>query len=83
MTLWYAQYADNNRKGWLSKPWDDGKSVKPFIPVLHQYTSNGQIKGYNGGSDLSLFYGNKLSWNKYAKKTAKTNFIGFFLTAKS
>lgn len=66
--LWYAQYANYNRKGWLKNPWDDGKSVKPFTPVLHQYTSNGRIKGYNGALDLSLFYGNKLAWNKYAKK---------------
>jgi len=66
--LWYAQYANYNRKGWLKNPWDDGKSVKPFTPVLHQYTSNGRIRGYNGALDLSLFYGNKLAWNKYAKK---------------
>ena len=64
--LWYAQYASNVNMGWISKPWDDGKSVKPFTPVLHQYTSHGKIKGYNGDLDLSLFYGNEQAWHKYA-----------------
>lgn len=65
--LWYAQYADNNNTGWLSDPWDDGKSTKPFNTVLHQYTGHGRIRGYNADLDLSLFYGDVTAWNKYAK----------------
>jgi len=64
--LWFAQYASNSNMGWTSKPWDDGKSVKPFTTVLQQYTSHGRIKGYNGDLDLSLFYGNEQAWLKYA-----------------
>lgn len=64
--LWVAQYADNNRTGWLSTPWDDGTSVKPFTLVLHQYTGNGRVGGYNGALDLSLFYGDANAWHKYA-----------------
>ena len=71
--LWFAQYADNNLTGWLNDPWDDGKSVKPFTLVLHQYTGHGRITGYNGYLDLSLFYGNVQAWNKYAKTEKSVN----------
>lgn len=67
--LWYAQYADNNQTGWLSNPWDDGKSVKPFIGVLHQYTGHGRINGYSGDLDLSLFYGDNQAWTKYTQSS--------------
>ena len=75
--LWFAQYADNNNTGWLSDPWDDGKSTKPFTTVLQQYTSHGRISGYNADLDLSLFYGTVNAWNKYAySKDNKTNETG-------
>ena len=64
--LWFAQYADNNATGWLTDPWTDKTSVKPFTPVMQQYTGHGRIKGYNGDIDLSLFYGDATAWNKYA-----------------
>ena len=74
--LWFAQYADNNNTGWLSDPWDDGKSTKPFTTVLQQYTSHGRIAGYNADLDLSLFYGNVNAWNKYANSKDKPNETG-------
>ena len=64
--LWYAQYADNNRVGWSNNPWSDNKSTAPFTVVMQQYTGHGRINGYNGDLDLSLFYGDKNTWQAYA-----------------
>lgn len=64
--LWFAQYASNASIGWTRSPWDDGRSVKPFTTVMQQYTSHGRIRGYHGDLDLTLFYGTKTAWRKYA-----------------
>ena len=64
--LWFAQYADNNRTGWTKTPWSDHKPTSPFNVVMDQYTSTGRIHGYNGNLDLSIFYGDKNTWNAYA-----------------
>lgn len=64
--LWFAQYADNNYTDWQSNPWSDNKSTAPFNVVMQQFTSHGRINGYSRDLDLSLFYGDTNSWNKYA-----------------
>ena len=81
--LWFAQYADNNATGWLNDPWTDNTSVKPFTPVMQQYTGHGRINGYNANIDLSLFYGDTNAWNKYAKSKGDTNKVNSedYLTA--
>lgn len=35
--------------------------------AMWQYTSNGRVYGWNGGVDLSEFYGDIDTWNRYAK----------------
>lgn len=63
---WIAQYANNNYTGWQNDPWTDSKPFAPFSVALYQYTSHGRINGYNGDLDLSIFYGDRNAWNKYA-----------------
>jgi len=65
-SLWFAQYADNNRTGWTTKPWTDSKHTTPFNVVMQQYTGHGRVRGYNGDLDLSIFYGDINTWNAYA-----------------
>lgn len=66
--LWLAQYASNNVvNGFQEHPWQQG-SVAPFNGfVMHQYTGNGRLKGYNGSLDLDLFNGSFSSWIELAK----------------
>lgn len=40
----------------------------PFV-VAWQYTSNGRVNGWNGAVDLSEFYGDYETYNKYARST--------------
>lgn len=70
---WVAQYADNNYTGWQTDPWTDNKPFAPFNVVLYQYTSHGRINGYNGDLDLSIFYGDRNAWNKYATVNKPVN----------
>lgn len=70
---WIAQYADNNYTGWQTDPWTDNKPFTPFNVVMYQYTSHGRINGYNGDLDLSLFYGDVNTWNKYISINKPTN----------
>lgn len=70
---WIAQYADENYTGWQSDPWTDNKPFAPFNVVLYQYTSHGRINGYNGNLDLSIFYGDRNAWNKYATVNKPVN----------
>lgn len=60
--LWLAQYANTNRTDYQADPWQSG-SVGAFGGyVMHQYTGNGRITGYNGNLDLNLFYGGAGDW---------------------
>lgn len=70
---WIAQYADNNYTGWQDDPWTDNKPFTPFNVALYQFTSHGRINGYNGDLDLSLFYGDINTWNRYASINKPTN----------
>ena len=40
----------------------------PFI-AMWQFTSQGQLEGWNGNLDLNVFYGDETAWDKYAGKT--------------
>lgn len=65
--LWVAQYGSYNPTGWETDPWTDNKGYGAFgSPTMFQYTSSGHIAGYNGNLDLSLFYGDKSAWQKFA-----------------
>ena len=65
--LWVAQYADMAVvNGFVDKPWQKG-SVAPFDRyIMHQYTSNGRLKGYANALDLDKFYGTAEDWHKLA-----------------
>ena len=65
--LWVAQYGSNNPMGWTEDFWTDNGGIGAFKDVvMQQYTSNGQIAGYNGFLDLDIFYGNRNAWMAYA-----------------
>ena len=70
--LWIAQYADMNTvNGFLDKPWQKG-SVSPFNGyVMHQYTSCGWLKGYDGNLDFDKFYGNREAWDRLCAGESK------------
>lgn len=68
--LWYAQYANYSPMGYVSKPWTDNKGTGSWkASAMFQYTSTGQLAGYNGNLDLNIFYGTKKAWKAYAKNT--------------
>ena len=59
---WVAQYADNAKTGYQSKPWNEGA----YSCVIRQYSSNGRLSGYNGNLDLNKAYITPEQWAKYA-----------------
>lgn len=64
--LWYAQYANNKPMGFVSNPWTDNTSIKPWSsPAMFQYTDTGKINGYSGYLDLDIFYGSSKSWKLF------------------
>ena len=73
--LWVAQYPNYEPMGYTSKPWTDYSGYGAWkSPTIFQYTSSGDIAGYDGRLDLNLFYGSKSDWEKLAgaKSTAQT-----------
>lgn len=68
---WIAQYATNTSTGWTLDPWTDNKPFTPFNLVLQQFSGHGRINGYNGDLDLSIFFGDRNTWNKYAQPVNK------------
>ena len=72
VALWFAQYADNNATGWQADPWTDNEPFTPFTPVMHQFSSHGQISGYRGSLDLNIFYGDQHAWQSYANPLTKS-----------
>lgn len=67
--LWIAQY--NNYDAVIGyQPRDLYGSLKHWkTAVMFQYTSTGQLPGWNGNLDFDVFYGDKSAWDKYAKAT--------------
>ena len=60
--LWIAQYPDYTPTGYQETPWNEGA----YTCAIRQYSSVGQISGYNGNLDLDKFYGDADSWRAYA-----------------
>ena len=60
--IWLAEYPDYAPRGW-------GDYVEPNYSgdyAMHQFTSSGNIAGYAGPLDLSLFFGDENAWRAYA-----------------
>lgn len=60
--IWLAEYPDYSPRGW-------GDYVEPNYSgdyAMHQFTSSGNISGWAGPLDLSLFFGDTTAWNLYA-----------------
>ncbi|MCH8625862.1 GH25 family lysozyme [Lactiplantibacillus plantarum] len=67
--LWIAQYNNYNVVNGY-QPRDLYGSLKHWkTAVMFQYTSTGQLPGWNGNLDFDVFYGDKSAWDKYAKAT--------------
>lgn len=52
---YYAGWVDDPQNIWPTGSWDG--------MAMYQYTSTGQIDGYGGDLDLSVFYGNSGDWD--------------------
>lgn len=59
--LWIAQYADMNPTGYQNTPWNEGA----YTCAIRQYSSSGQLNGWNGNLDLNKFYGSLDDFRKY------------------
>lgn len=67
--LWIAQYKNYNVVNGY-QPRDLYGSLKHWkTAVMFQYTSTGQLPGWNGALDFDVFYGDKSAWDKYAEAT--------------
>ncbi|KAJ76053.1 endolysin [Enterococcus faecalis AZ19] len=62
--LWLADYGMNSPQGY-SQPTPPSVPYWEFI-TMYQYTSNGQLPGWDGRLDLNIFYGDREAWDKYA-----------------
>ena len=60
--LWIAQYPDYTPTGYQETPWNEGA----YACAIRQYSSVGQISGYDGNLDLDKFYGDESDWDKLA-----------------
>ena len=66
--IWLAEYPDYAQRGW-------GDYVEPNYSgdyAMHQFTSSGNIAGYAGPLDLSLFFGDEAAWLAYAGATGQS-----------
>ena len=66
--IWLAEYPDYAARGW-------GDYVEPNYSgdyAMHQFTSSGNIAGYAGPLDLSLFFGDEAAWLAYAGATGQS-----------
>ncbi|QXD12457.1 lysin [Lactiplantibacillus plantarum 2025] len=67
--LWIAQYNNYDVVNGY-QPRDLYGSLKHWkTAVMFQYTSTGQLPGWNGNLDFDVFYGDQAAWDKYAKAT--------------
>lgn len=65
--IWLAEYPDYALRGW-------GDYVEPNYLgdyAMHQFTSSGNIAGWGGPLDLSLFFGDENAWRAYAGATGQ------------
>lgn len=59
---WVAQYADMNPTGYQDAPWNEGA----YDCAIRQYSSCGNLDGYDGNLDLDKAYMDAAAWAKYA-----------------
>lgn len=72
--LWVAQYGSNNRTGYQANPWTDNNGYGAWPgPAIFQYSSSGQLSGYNGNLDINIAYMDATAWKKYAGSTGISN----------
>lgn len=66
--IWLAEYPDYAPRGWDAyyPPNYSGDYA------MHQYTSSGNISGWGGPLDLSLFFGDENAWRAYAGATGQS-----------
>lgn len=58
---WVAQYADLNPTGYQDAPWNEGA----YECAIRQYSSRGNLDGYDGNLDLDKAYMDADAWAKY------------------
>ena len=59
---WVAQYGDYVQTGYQTKPWNEGA----YTCDIRQYSSVGQLSGWNGNLDLDKYYGTRDQWSAWA-----------------
>lgn len=65
--LWCAQYKNQQPTGYQEDPWTDKKGFGQWKEcVILQYSSKGQLPGYQGNLDLDKAYIDKAEWQRYA-----------------
>lgn len=67
--LWAANYVDNNTPI-VNFAMDPNRDPNPnwdgvVNDVMWQFTSTGQVTGYNGNLDCNFFYGARAAWDAY------------------
>lgn len=72
--LWCAQYKNQNQTGYQENPWTDTKGFGAWKDCkILQYSSKGQLPGYQGNLDLDKAYMTADEWLKYARGEADPN----------
>ena len=69
--LWVAQYANYNRTGYQSNPWNEGA----YSCAIRQYSSTGRLSGYSGNLDLNKAYMDGDAWMAYAAVDGDPSYI--------
>lgn len=66
--LWCAQYKNQQQTGYQDEPWTDKKGFGNWTDCkILQYSSKGQLPGYQGNLDLDKAYITAEEWQKYAR----------------
>ena len=60
--LWVAQYANMDNTGYQDNPWNEGA----YDCTIRQYTSMGQLDGWDGDLDLDKAYMSREDWDAWA-----------------
>lgn len=77
--FWVAQYADMDPTGYQDIPWNEGA----YDCAIRQYSSRGDLPGYNGDLDLDKAYMTLEAWDLYANPSGKKNTLDANVKPKS
>lgn len=69
--LWVAQYADMDPTGYQDNPWNEGA----YDCAIRQYTSTGQLDGWDGDLDLDKAYMSREEWDAWAASSQHEGWI--------